>query len=549
MPKGYLERVITARLVFVSLVFLLVFVPFSHAIPDVLFVQKERQSSEAIELQTCQVLDFKKYHTSGEVVDMLQTFQISYPKLIRVYSIGDSFEGKPIWAAEITNSLTGSHETKPAMLFIGPHHGNEIIGQEIALYYTWYVLTNYGVNEKVTQILDEKTIYIIPCVNVDGNDLTLKGFYQRNNARPRDEDLDGQLDEDPCEDLNGDGKITQMRVWNETTNQWISYPEGIDNDGDGLYNEDGIGGVDLNRNYPKAWTNFSNSDHGAYPLSEPETTAVKNFVESSTNIAVVFDTHSGAQCLLHPWAYSRVFQTPDNSVYIALRERYENLTGYEYRYVGANGACDDWIYDTQNALCFIVELFGPMFYPGGESQFQKDYPDVFVPWQNFTHPQLGCTQIGGSWIFRKYNPPEAEIEKWALKVLPMLIDLVEITPKLEIAHFGVSKMMSGMFNFSVAVANIGFFDTATLQALQTSTNKPVNISVLLSFNIELVGGNQTVALSVIKNNETVGTHWQIRIKQDGYAWVKVRVSSSNGGVDEVTVRFSVPERERLHIIP
>jgi len=543
-------------LIFAAL-FNLAFVFSSNHQAQSAFLKSEslnHQTSDSVSLPTTQSINynFSRYHTIAETVTILQNFQKAYPNLLKTYTIGSSFKGKQIWAVEMTNFLNGLPFTKPAMLYVGPHHGNEIIGKEIALYYMWYLLSNYGANETVTRILNEKTIYVIPCVNVDGNDWSVSGLPQRFNCRPMDDDGDGLLDEDPPEDLNGDGKITDMRFWNETKNDWDYYPEGLDKDGDGFCTNEGwakadsIGGIDLNRNYPKGWTDYPG--HGEYPFSEPETQAVRDFVASHPNIATVFDTHSGALCIVHPWTYTGT-STPDNQLYITLRNKYENLTGYAYHRMGAQGTSIDWIYDTQSAIAFSMELFGGGFYPGGYTQFEKDYPDINVPWQNFSHPQLGNVQIGGTWIIRAYNPPEAEIERWALKNLPMLIDLAEITSKLEITGFNVSRGEGGIFNISTTITNLGFLDTATYQALQTQTNKPVNVTLSFSSNIELASKNQTLSFAVIKGNQTVSSQWQIRIKQSGYTWVKVSVTSSKGGVDEIYARFYIPSREPLHVIP
>jgi len=493
--------------------------------------------------QVISEINFQKYHTSNETISILQNLQSTYPTLIQTYVIGYSFEGKQIWAAELTNQLTGAALTKPAMLFVGPHHGNEVIGKEIAMYFIYYLLTNYGVNENVSRILDTKTVYVIPCVNVDGNDWTLEGLYQRCNSRPLDDDSDGLFSEDPGEDLDGDGKITNIRKWNETINYWDYWPEGIDSDMDGLCNEDWIGGVDLNRNYPVDWLNYSG--HGQYPFSEPETATVRDFVSSHPNIATAIETHSGACCLIYPWAYTSS-PTPDNQLYLTLRAKYEGLTGYTYHFIGGcHGTSDDWIYGTQNVIDFTMELFGTAFYPGGWTQFYEDYPDAEVPWQNFSHPQLGEVQIGGWWAFRLYNPPESEIEQWALKVLPMLIDLVDITPEIKIVQLEAIEIDAGLFNISATISNLGFLDTATLQALQTHTNKPVNATISFSANAELVSANQTISFAVIKGNKTANAQWQIRVTGDDYAWVKVTVVSAKGGVDEAFVFFNLPSSAGL----
>ena len=535
------------RLVAVGMIFLLTFTMFSMLNVK---ASSQRISSNApsdINRLTQTALnetEFQKYHTSDEVISILQALKSAFPILMNASIIGQSYEGKEIWAAEITNFQTGPPSTKPAMLYLGPHHGNEMIGKEISLYYLWYLLTNYGVNQTITQLLDEKTVYVIPCVNVDGNDWTIKGLAQRYNSRPVDDDGDGLLDEDSNVDLNGDGKITDMRRWNETLNDWdyILYGEGIDHDGDGFVGEDPSGGIDLNRNYPKGWANYTGG--GEYPFSEPETQTVRDFVISHPNIATVFDTHSGAMCLIYPWAYTGTLP-PDNQLYTTLKTKYEQLTGYAYHRIGAQGTSDDWIYSNQSAICFVMELFGQGFYPGGPAQFWEDYPDAEVPWQNFTHPAFGEVQIGGGWIIRFYNPPEAEIEIFARKVLPMLLDLVEITPKLEITQvralqqFGAGK--TGLFNVSATIANSGFLDTATLQALQTHTNMPVNVTLSFSGNVELLSGNQTVAFPVIKGNQTANTQWQVKIAQGSDAWVEVTAISAKGGIDATQVYLNLPK--------
>jgi len=124
----------------------------------------------------------------------------------------------------------------------------------------------------------------------------------RSSVRPHDSDRDGLEDEDPGEDLNGDGYITQMRVKTELggmktsqedprlmdrraeeeKGEWQVYSEGIDNDMDGRYNEDGVGGLDINRNWPSKWQQeYVQRGSGRYPLSEPETRAVAEFLPPS----------------------------------------------------------------------------------------------------------------------------------------------------------------------------------------------------------------------------------------------------------------------------
>ena len=125
--------------------------------------------------------------------------------------------------------------------------------------------------------MDTKTIYARPMNNPDGSSLYhLTAQTLRSTVRPNDTDGDGLLDEDAGEDLDGDGFIRQMRRFvgkgkgntikdpkdpkgramrrvRDSEGDYELHTEGVDNDGDGRYNEDGIGGLDLHRNYPENW--------------------------------------------------------------------------------------------------------------------------------------------------------------------------------------------------------------------------------------------------------------------------------------------------------
>ena len=134
--------------------------------------------------------------------------------------------------------------------------------------------------------------------------------YERNiNAHSTDDDRDFLIDEDPYEDLNKDGYITLIRVNDPSgkyiesdedkrvmieadlskgqTGNYLLFTEGIDNDKDGSFNEDGPGGVNFNRNFTYNYEEFG-LNSGLYPISEPETKAVADFLFDRFNIFAVF---------------------------------------------------------------------------------------------------------------------------------------------------------------------------------------------------------------------------------------------------------------------
>jgi murein tripeptide amidase MpaA len=159
--------------------------------------------------------NWTRLHSTAMAYDLLNGWASAYPNLTKVYSIGQTLKGTSLTVIEITNKQTGAAEDKPAYYYDGNIHAGELTGAEVALHYAWYLLTNYDKNPRIKNLLDTRTIYIRPKFNPDGADIALTTPQPlRSTPRPYDEDMDGLLDEDPGNDLNKDGIITEMRVKN-----------------------------------------------------------------------------------------------------------------------------------------------------------------------------------------------------------------------------------------------------------------------------------------------------------------------------------------------
>ena len=63
--------------------------------------------------------------------------------------------------------------------------------------------------------------------------------------------------------------------------------EGIDDDNDGSIDEDPVGGVNLNRNWPHGWTEYT-PETGIYPTSEPEVNGLIRFAYSHPELVAVW---------------------------------------------------------------------------------------------------------------------------------------------------------------------------------------------------------------------------------------------------------------------
>jgi murein tripeptide amidase MpaA len=241
------------------------------------------------------------YHDYNTLTAALKQLAGKNPQIAKLTSIGKTLKGRDIWMMQISGIKGLSPLEKQALLICGNMEGDHVIGSEVALGIAEFLVGGYGQNEKVTGILDTRTFYIIPRLNPDGAELFFGDFLQEHagNLKPRDEDYDWLIDEDGPEDLNGDGMITLMRVKDKEGDMFIDekdprlmkkkeaatpinklykiYPEGIDNDGDELYNEDGPGGFNINRNFPHNF-GYKQKGLGVYPASEIETQSVIDFI-------------------------------------------------------------------------------------------------------------------------------------------------------------------------------------------------------------------------------------------------------------------------------
>ncbi len=478
-------------------------------------------------------LNWQQLHSTAAVHDILNAWVKKYPDLTRVYSIGTTLKGTPLMVLEITNHKTGPAEDKPAYYYDGNIHAGELTGAEVALRFGWEVLSKYETDPRIKNLLDTRTLYIRPKFNPDGADLALNtSTVLRSTPRPYDEDLDGQLDEDPGNDLNKDNIITDMRVKNPA-GQWklsTSDPrimvkreanetggtyydvmdEGIDDDSDGKFNEDGVGGIDMNRNFPRQWgLEFEQNGAGPYPLSEPETKATIEFLTTHRNITGIFHGHTAAGFLFRlpstgPWDD---FNMEDQRLILEQAGMYEKTTrqkavpSYNNPRVHRHGTLISWAYWDYGIVGSVPEFWG--MFPADENKDGRTSDEelikwndsalggkYFINWQAFNHPQLGPVEIGGwNYKFIRQNPPpqflKAEIELY----LPWMLWLAEVSPRVVIKNAKVTTVEKGkVMKLTVTVQNEGYLPTnISRRAIEAEFAVPVRALIQFS-NAELIDG-------------------------------------------------------------
>lgn len=254
-----------------------------------------------------QKLVFSHYHSPKEISSLLNEF--SKTSDTKNLVLAKTINGNNLSIFQIGKSEKG----KPA-IFIGANmEGSIPLATEAAIYLIQYILSNQSLKSNYIW-------YILPCGNPDALDRFFsKPMKESNlNFQPSNDDLDENSDEDDFDDLNKDGMITEMRV-KDPLGEWLLsdddprilrrartekgekgiyklYSEGIDNDNDGLYNEDPKGGVNAGCNYPQFFRYFTTTD-GKWPVSEVESKSIVKFLNENKNIAMTIIFGSTNICL------------------------------------------------------------------------------------------------------------------------------------------------------------------------------------------------------------------------------------------------------------
>ncbi len=515
-----------------------------------------------------------------EISERLRTMEKTWPNMLSLQSLGDSYGGREMWMMTINNPDTGAELNKAAMFIEANVHGNEIQGAEVALYTLWYLMENYDRIPDIQRIVDERVIYLVPSVNPDGRDYFLDnhGSGARTGHIPVDSDGDGLFDEDPPEDLNGNGVIEQIRkhvpgegnlrishadprmlerVPAGEFGDWVLLgQEGIDNDGDGRVNEDPIGGYDPNRNYASDWQpEYIQGGAMDYPFQLPEARAINDFMMTRPNIAGMQSYHNtGGMILRGPGAaWYGDYPRSDLAVYDELGENGERMLPY-YDYIviwqglySVHGGSIDWTNDGIGAVSFSNELWnGGQYFnspllqeqqedpdqaiSGGKGRFFFDdfleFGDQFVEWAEFDHPTYGKVEMGG-WkkLSNRVNPRFLSMELFHRNMAFTLYHADQM-PLMSMAEPTVEKLSGDLYKVRVDVRNERLMPTILERAQDNRVVRPDLLSL---------SGAEVIAAGWVANKFQPGPTRQIDQEQ----LERIMIRSGHPGRTTKTVEYLV----------
>jgi carboxypeptidase T len=279
------------------------------------------------------------YHNYAEMQAEIQQVAAAHPDIVSNFSIGQSYEGRELWAAKISDNV-GVDEDEPEVLFLGLHHAREHLTVEMTLYILNLLAGQYGSDSQVTDLVNSREVYIVFNTNPDGGEYDIAtGAYRswRKNRQPTS----------------------------------------------GFY------GTDLNRNYGYKFDccggssdyAFSETYHGASAFSAPETARVRDFINSRVvngkqQISASITFHTYAELVLWPYGYTYTdvpadMTQDDWNVFKTMGLAMAASNGYTPQQASdlyiTDGTYDDWAYGVHKIFAYTFEMYpvadNPGFYP------------------------------------------------------------------------------------------------------------------------------------------------------------------------------------------
>ncbi len=332
----------------------------------------------SFEMKT-ELFDFPRgdeaFHNYNELGSAMEKLAMDNRDIMKFDSIGKTYEGREILRLRISTQLSVANE-KPGILFIGGHHAREHLSIEVPLMLAQFLADQYRKGQpEVVRLVETRDIHIIPMLNADGAE------YDINTG--------------------------SYKTWRKSRRK----------------NSNGTYGVDLNRNYGYFWgaggaSKDPSSDvyMGEAPFSEPETQAVKVFLDRQENITMMLSYHTFSQLILYPWGYTYdpVSDERDLKTYKTMAETMAKWNGYTPQaaadlYIAA-GDTVDYAYGQHRIFSFTFELDPKSIWDGGFYPGAKIIPQVF---QKNIKPALYMIDLADN----PYRAIQTSANRWGLNAL------------------------------------------------------------------------------------------------------------------------------------
>ncbi|WP_019037163.1 M14 family metallopeptidase [Psychroflexus tropicus] len=483
--------------------------------------------------------------------------------------------GEEVYALKLG---TGDLDQKPAIAIVGGVEGYHVLGVELALQISERIIKNHS------EILETTTFYVFPNMAPDAYvqyHSKLK-YNRRGNSADIDHDRDGKLNEDPYEDLNKDGFITQIRIESPlgtymahpddarlmieadtssaNAKRYMLYSEGIDNDKDGKYNEDLLEGVAFNKSLTYQFPAFEPLA-GDYAVSQKESRALLDYLFQQWNI-YAFVSFGPANNLSSPLKYNaqqakkRIVASPleqDVAINKMVSDLYnESISQKAFMQdnQGSDGDFFQWAYFHFGRLSFstpgwwvpeakkdststspLEETKASNFLKWAK---QENLNDVFLEWQQVNHPDFEnkTVEVGGVKPFVMENPPFSKVDSIAIEHTDFILKLAKNQPKLEFHNLKVEQLKGNLKRVTVDLLNNANLPTHSQLGERSRWLQKIRIELNTSKE-NILAGNKIELVSKMDAYETKSFSWIV--KENGKLTLKA--GAPHSGFAEIIINL------------
>jgi hypothetical protein len=520
------------------------------------------------------------YSNASQQTARLNALAKNYPQLAKLQSIDKTAGGKDIWMLAIG---AGNTETKPGIAVVGGVEGNHLLGTELAIAFAEQLLKGSS-TDSIKALLVKTSFYVFPNMSPDAMEqyfAPLK-YGRQGNARPTDDDRDGRLNEDGFEDLDGNGKITVMRVESPIGDYKISpedsrilikadaskgekgnylvYTEGIDNDKDGNFNEDGEGGVWFNKNLSFKFPVFTPGS-GEFSVSETETRALLDQLYPLFNVYAVVSFSSNNN-LSNPFssgppnAGTRIvtnYTDADAKVNAMVSELYNKTTNLKDapKLSPEGGDFLSWGYFDYGRFSFstpgwvvpkakpdTAKKEKPFIATDSASNYvrwatQQGLAEVFSPWKKITHPDFPgqVVEVGGLDPFALTNPPYKLVDSISLSNTNFIIKLAALQPEIDIINVKTEKPGGSLTRITATIINKGALPSHSKLGERNYWVKRINVKLGLTDNQSLISGKKIQVLNALEGYGSQEISWLVK----GGGSVTLEVGSPTTGSKKTSI--------------
>jgi hypothetical protein len=398
---------------------------------------------------------------------------------------------------------------------------NRVAGSHAALRFAERLVAGYGSDPDMTELLDTRTVYVVPRANPDGAELvfTLPGVETPYKPFEGNTGAGGLNARELGRDLDGDGLVTTMRVprvggammadpddprlvreaerAREERGAFDVMPEGIHPDSLEAYVPLGGDGVNLNLNFQHEYQYFE-PHVGPHMISEPESRALADFVFEHPNLAAVL-VWSAFDNLRSPTPANRTpppavtGNPPDVPTNLAdgdrpyfeyVSEQFREITGLSGD--GApneGGSFPQFTYYQMGLPTFTTPIWAPPEGTGSPEArwlalFDSVGVDGHAAWTPASHPQLGDVEVGGFVPNARVNPPETELDGLLERHTDFALWLAGRLPEVEVVETTVEARGEGVWSVALTLANAAYFPTQLELAERIRFNRPINARLM-----------------------------------------------------------------------